>query len=140
MRSHVCEHERELRKEPEKQGLISGAPAWGAGGLVLEGVMSRSDRTRNEPAALKPIGFALAAVVAGLGSAKADRAATLVSPPPPTPEPPAAASAMLASFAPDDVLVLDTPLDAAGVPLAEPATPSAQGDLFDPDVPLGGAQ
>ena len=100
--------------------------------------MSRSDRTRNEPAALKPIGFALAAVVAGLGTAKADPGATQVSPRTAPPEP-TAASGLLASFAPDDVLVLDTPLEAAGndVPLGEPA-PTAQPDLFDPDVPLGG--
>src|SRR5262249_50226227 len=102
--------------------------------------MSRSDRTRNEAVALKPIGFALAAVVAGLGPAKADTAALQTSSPNPTPHEPAASAGMLSSFAPDDVLLLDTPLDAPGsdVPLAQAPASAAQPDLFDPDVPLGG--
>lgn len=100
--------------------------------------MSRSDRTRNEPVALKPIGFALAAVVAGLGSAKADTGTIHGAAPSPAPDQPMASAGMLASFAPDDVLLLDTPLDGGDVPLAEKAAPaSAQADLFDPNVPLG---
>jgi len=100
--------------------------------------MSRSERNRNE-AALKPIGFALAAVVAGLGPAKAGGAgdARVMPPPPPRPDQPVASATRLASFAPDDVLELDTPLDEHAVPLAEKPAPKAQADLFDPDVPLG---
>jgi hypothetical protein len=111
--------------------------------------MSRSDRACNETATLKPIGFALAAVVAGLGPAKADQAVRAQAPAP-APDQATAASGMIASFAPDDVLVLDTPLDENGVdensaaaplaaPLAGEAAPAdkTQGDLFDPDVPLG---
>ncbi len=81
--------------------------------------MSRSDRTRNEPVALKPIGFALAAVVAGLGSAKADTGSVRETASTPVPDQPTASAGVLASFAPDDVLVLDTPLDGSDVPLAE---------------------
>ena len=99
--------------------------------------MSRSDRMRNEPVALKPIGFALAAVVAGLGSAKADTGSVHKAASTPAPDQPTASAGVLASFAPDDVLLLDTPLDSGDVPLAEKPTPaSPQADLFETDVPL----
>ena len=104
----------------------------------LEGVMSRSERMRNEPA-LKPVGFALAAVVAGLAPAHAGEAADMRAVSPPAPTPHEAASTTNAAgrtlYHPDDVLVLDTPVDAE--PLAPKPTAQAQPDLFDPDVPLG---
>lgn len=98
--------------------------------------MSRTDRMRNDPA-LKPIGFALAAVVAGLGPAKADVAPGARALPEPSPTPRTAAPTTDAAgrtiYHRDDVLVLNTPADA--VPLGE--KPAPQSDLFDPDVPLG---
>src|SRR5262245_18606881 len=101
--------------------------------------MPQAERNRNEPA-LKPIGFALAAVVAGLGPGKADAAgdAQALSTPPLAPDQPVASATTLSSFAPDDVLVLDAPLDPNAVPLGAKLAEDAptQADLFDPDVPL----
>ena len=103
--------------------------------------MSRTDRMRNE-AALKPIGVALAAVVAGLGAGNQAQASELRTAPPPTPTPQERTHYVDPTAHPgydlEDVLVLDTLADPlADAPAEKRAEKPAQADLFDPNVPLG---
>ena len=95
--------------------------------------MKRTDRTLNDTPSLKPIGFAMAAVVAGIG-ARAQAAEVRVLTP--TPSPDAHAQTFGATHdatSEEDVLVLG-PADEVE-PLAE--KPVKQEEMFDPDVPLG---
>ena len=95
--------------------------------------MKRTDRTSNDTPNLKPIGFAMAAVVAGIG-ARAQAAEVRVLTPPPSPDAHTQTfGATRDATSEEDVLVLG-PADEVE-PLAE--KPAKQVDLFDPDVPLG---
>jgi hypothetical protein len=54
--------------------FLVGQGGFGRAEIQEEGVMTKSHPKREEPTPLRPVGVALAAVVAGLGAAKAQAA------------------------------------------------------------------